>query len=208
VNGLVPERLPELLAVLAAAQRRGWIGPGSLDAAVAHALGFFAGVRPAPTGHVVDLGSGGGLPGLPLALAYPTTTWTLLDAWAARVSGLDGALRALGLDGRARAVHGRAEDLARGPLRGSADAVVARGFGTPASTLECGAPFLRPGGILVVSAAGSAEDWPHRALPEAGLEPAGEWAQGEARYVAFRHVGAMPDRLPRRPAAQRRQPLF
>ncbi|HSK90318.1 MAG TPA: RsmG family class I SAM-dependent methyltransferase [Euzebyales bacterium] len=59
----------------------------------------------------VDLGTGGGLPGLVLAAAFPRTSWTLIDARAKKLREVDRFVRALGLE-NVVTVHGRAEDLA------------------------------------------------------------------------------------------------
>jgi 16S rRNA (guanine527-N7)-methyltransferase len=117
---------PALRAVLEDGQRRGVIGPGPIESAVDHALQFFSGLAPRPGWRCVDLGSGGGLPGLPLALAHPATSWVLLDAWEARVDALRRAIRSLGLSDRVEAVHARAEDAGRvrsgvGPTSSSPD---------------------------------------------------------------------------------------
>ena len=108
--------------------------------------------EPPGPGWVLDLGSGGGLPGLVLALEWPQTTVTLLDAQQRRTAFLADAVRRLGVTTRVQVVEGRAESLGRGAeLRGRVDVVVARAFGRPAVTAECAAPFLRADGILVVS---------------------------------------------------------
>src|SRR6266508_923171 len=75
-----------------------------------------------------------------------------LDAHRRAQAFLEEAIDRLGLAGRLRAVAGRAEELARDPeLRSASDLVVARAFGPPPATAECGAGFLREGGRLVVS---------------------------------------------------------
>jgi 16S rRNA (guanine527-N7)-methyltransferase len=199
---------PALWAVLQDAQRAGAIGPGSIDDAVAHSRGFVHGVIPLPGWHCVDLGSGGGLPGLPLALELPDTQWVLVDAWAVRVEALRRAIVRLELAPRVAAIHGRAEELGRGSLRGGADLVVARAFGPPAATAECAAPLLRPGGLLVVSAPRASDAWPSAGVPALGLVAWGAWEVGGGYFRAFRLEGELPERFPRRPPAQARRPLF
>jgi 16S rRNA (guanine527-N7)-methyltransferase len=197
-----------LRSVLAAAQGRGWIGPGPIDDVVAHALGFAAGpVAFEPGTHAVDLGSGGGVPGLPLAVHRPQTNWVLLDAWARRVEALQTAIAELGLGGRVRPVHARAEVWARGPARSAADVVVARSFGPPAWTAECGAPLVRPGGWLLVSTAPDGGEWPDE-VPALGLGEKHTWQASGASYAAYRVLTPVDPRYPRRPAAQARSPLF
>jgi 16S rRNA (guanine527-N7)-methyltransferase len=92
------------------------------------------------------------VPGLVLAGEWPHCEFVLLDAGQRRCAFLVEAVDELGLGDRVRVVRGRAEAAGRDPaLRGRFDAVVARGFGPPAVTAECGAPFLHVGGRLVVS---------------------------------------------------------
>lgn len=178
-----------MLPVLREGRELGFLGPGTPEPHLAHALAFgrivlrasetdaggaaaggvtaggaaVGGVTsdapPAASLHphahparVLDLGSGGGLPGLVLAALWPWATVVLLDAQHRRTVFLCEAVRRLGLHTRVQVVNGRAEVLGRDEtLRASFDSVVARAFGRPAVTAECAAPFLRVGGVLVVS---------------------------------------------------------
>src|SRR5205085_1444019 len=135
-------------------------GPGEVSTHIEHALGFRralstwagrSGFR-LEGARVLDLGSGAGLPGLVLAMARPDLEVVLLDANLRRTSFVGEAVATLELTRRVTVVRARAETSGRDPAcRGSFDLVVARGFGRPAVTAECGAPFLRTGGLLVVS---------------------------------------------------------
>ena len=181
-----------------------------------HALGFGTAALGADgrsaTGVALDLGSGAGLPGLPLALAWPESQWTLVDAGdpAGGVPGRGGA------GARARAtgstvVEGRAEELGHDVrLRGRFDLVVARGFGPPAVTAECAAGFLAVGGVLVVSEppGGRPDRWPAAGLAPLGLEPETTFATGGASYQVLRQREPCPDRFPRRPGIPAKRPLF
>ncbi len=198
-----------LLPVLEDARRLGLIGPGHLLPHLDHALGF------GPAGGVcLDLGSGAGLPGLPLALAWPESRWTLIDGGVRRVEFLVEAVRALGIADRVTVVEGRAEELARREgLRGRFDLVVARGFGPPAVTAECGAGFLAVGGRLVVSEppGGRPDRWPSVGLAMLGLEPVegeGTREAGGAAYQVLRQAAPCPDRFPRRVGIPAKRPLF
>jgi 16S rRNA (guanine527-N7)-methyltransferase len=140
-----------LMAVLERSRSLGFLGPGSLRVQVAHARGFAAAVRTAPL-RVLDLGSGGGVPGLVLAAQWASSEVVLLDAAERRCAFLAESVASLGWADRVRVVRSRAEVAGRREdLRGRFDVVVARGFGPPAVTAECGAPFLVVGGRLVVS---------------------------------------------------------
>ncbi|MFN2608312.1 MAG: RsmG family class I SAM-dependent methyltransferase [Acidimicrobiales bacterium] len=160
----------------------------------------------------MDLGSGGGLPGLVLATGWRESSWVLLDGRLRSTRFLRQAVDELGLGPRVRVVEGRAEVVARSEEhRGRYCVVVARGLGPPAVTAECAAGFLAPGGRLVVSEPpGSAgERW-----PTAGLSPLGlafirvvEDAGGGG-YALLAQVEPCPDRFPRRPGIPAKRPLF
>jgi len=98
-------------------------------------------------GRVVDLGSGAGLPGLPLAAVLPAVQFTLAEARSKRAAFLELCVERLGLHNTI--VHaGRAEDLPAG----SFDAATARAFATPVAAWDTARPLLRPGGGLVLFA--------------------------------------------------------
>jgi len=202
-------------AILERSRRLGFLGPGSVRVHLDHALGFAAGF-PRPPDRFLDLGSGGGVPGLVLALHWPDAAVVLLDASERRCAFLDESVVALGCDDRVTVVRARAETAARRPdLRGRFQAVVARGFGPPAVTAECGAPFLQVGGHLVVSeppvtapGAGTADDrWPSEGLALLGLRPEREW-EHPFHYCSFVLERPCPSRYPRREGIPAKRPLF
>jgi 16S rRNA (guanine527-N7)-methyltransferase len=97
---------------------------------------------------VVDVGSGAGLPGIPLALARPDLTVALLEPLARRVTFLDEVVDRLGLT-NVTVVRGRAEE---GPARrelGGADVVTARAVAPLEKLAAWCLPLLRPGGRLL-----------------------------------------------------------
>jgi 16S rRNA (guanine527-N7)-methyltransferase len=196
-----------LRAQLERARRLGFLGPGPVAAHVTHGLAFVAALERVQ-GTVIDLGSGGGLPGLVLGVARPDLTLWLLEASAARCRFLAAAVAALELPA-AGVLEGRAEVLGRGPLRGTADAVVARSFGPPAVTAECAAPFLRVGGILLVSEppGPAGPRWPAAGLAPLGLVP-GERSAGAPRIQVLHQRSACPADLPRRTGLPAKRPLF
>lgn len=208
-----PREIPReiLREVLGKARGLGFLGPGPVEHQLAHSEGFVAALGPPPSGRVLDLGSGGGLPGLVLAREWPGTSITLLDAAARRVAFLEEAASQLGLAGRVTVVQARAEEAGRRTeLRGSFDLVTARGFGAPAVTAECAAPFLRPGGALAVSEPPDAPPgrWPAELLAQLGLGPAGI-RHGEAVTVAvIRQESPASDRWPRRTGIPSKRPLW
>lgn len=96
----------------------------------------------------VDVGSGAGFPGIPLAIMRPDIRFTLLDALAKRVAFLQSVIDALGLN--AAAVHMRAEDAARDPsLRETFDLAVARAVAPMNVLCELTLPFVRVGGCML-----------------------------------------------------------
>jgi 16S rRNA (guanine527-N7)-methyltransferase len=198
---------PELLAQLERARSLGFFGPGPVVDHLEHAAGFTAALHDV-TGRVVDLGSGGGVPGLPLALARPDLTVVLVDATAKRCRFLEDAVAALELGDRVTVVEGRAEVLGRGELRGTVDAVVARSFGPPAATAECAAPLLRIGGRLVVSEPPEGPPrWPAAGLRTLGMAPL-ELLAIRPRLQVLTQISACPDEYPRRDGLPAKRPLF
>jgi 16S rRNA (guanine527-N7)-methyltransferase len=196
-----------LLEQLERARGLGFLGPGPVTEHLDHAQGFVAALEPV-TGRVLDLGSGGGVPGFPVALARPDLELVLVDASAKRCAFLESAAQALGLAARCQVALGRAEVLGRGALRGTADAVLARSFGSPAATAECGSPFLRVGGRLVVSEPPQAKDrWPVTGLRALGLAPLGRSTSGP-RIQVLTQERACRDEYPRRDGVPAKRPLF
>lgn len=167
-----------------------------------------AGLAPIRAG---DLGSGGGVPGLPLALWLPGWTWVLIDANQRRAAFLRAAVIELGLTGRVEVREQRAEEAGRDSwLRTQFDAVVARGFGPPAVVAECAAPLLRPGGRAVVSEppGGQADRWPQEGLAELGMALGPALELGGASFQVLVQVTPCEDRYPRRTGVPGKRPLF
>ena len=199
-----------LRAVLEEAQRLGFLGPGDVGAHLAHSLAFVRAVETPPR-RFLDLGSGGGVPGLVLAHEWSATPGVLLDAGERRATFLGEACDRLGWRDRIEIVHERAEEAARRTeYRGGFDLVTARGFGAPAVTAECGVGFLAPDGLLVVSEPpeGDAGRWPSDALAELGLGPAVVSHEGGAAVAVMHSIGAVADRWPRRTGVPAKRPLW
>jgi 16S rRNA (guanine527-N7)-methyltransferase len=196
-----------LLEQLARSRALGFLGPGPVDDQIVHAEAFVAALA-GVTGTVGDLGSGGGVPGLVLAVARPDLQVVLIDALAKRCRFLEDAVRALGAMERVTVVEGRAEAIGRGSLRGSLDAVMARSFGPPSTTAECAAPLLRVGGVLVVSEPPDGDDrWPADGVTQLGLDP-GEELAGPPRLRRLTQVAEVDERFPRRDGIPAKRLLF
>ena len=214
---------PTIGDVLNEARAAGFLGPGPVEDHLRHAEGFATVAHrmlaETPSPRILDLGSGGGLPGLVVASSWPDATVVLLEANGRRAAFLRRAVGRLGLEERVSVLEARAEAAGRDPgHRARFDEVLARSFGRPAVVAECGSPLLRVGGWLVVSEPPSATDdsvtfgtgdvrWPAEALAQFGLEPAGVWRDG-ATYQVLRQAEICPERFPRRDGVPAKRPLF
>lgn len=210
--------LSALRDVLEQARSLDLLGPMALDDQVDHALGFadaWGQAKPGvPTpGRWLDLGSGGGLPGLVLAQHWPDTPAVLLDAAERRTVFLSEAVSQLGWADRVQVIRARAEDAGRAgsELRTGFDVVWARSFGSPPVTAEGAAPFLEPDGLLVVSeppGSGQATTrWPREGLALLGQEPI-LTVRGRFGYQVIRQISACPERFPRRSGVATKRPLY
>jgi 16S rRNA (guanine527-N7)-methyltransferase len=200
---------PEPLeAVLEDARRIGLLGPDPVERHVLHSRAWLATLEPAP---FLDLGSGAGVPGLVVALAWPDVRGALLDGQVRRTAWLRTAVARLGLADRIRVVEGRAEDLAHDPdLREQFPVVFARGFGPPPVTVECGSGFVTVGGHLSVSEppGGDVDRWPDPGLAEVGLEISTQVVQSAGSFVILRKHALLADKFPRRRNLPLKSPLW
>jgi 16S rRNA (guanine527-N7)-methyltransferase len=208
MSGRDPEGLD---AVLEEARDLGLLGPGPVArqlehaADLARAIGQFG-------GELLDLGSGGGLPGLVLFDAWPDASGVLLDAQRRRCDFLTRSIATLDLGGRVTVECGRAEVLAReARLRSRFDLVVARSFGPPAVTAECAVGFLRRGGQLVVTEPPERDDevrWDEAGLRDLGFGTAVPIRVGATGAVRLGLVEDPDDRWPRRDGVPAKRPLW
>jgi 16S rRNA (guanine527-N7)-methyltransferase len=157
---------------------------------------------------IADLGSGAGLPGLPLAIALPAAHVTLVESVERKAAFLRRAIEHLGL-ANVDVVTARAEAWPAGI--GAHDLVVARALAAAPVVLEYAAPLLALGGRLV--------DW--RAGAPAGrgvasqlgldlreLRPVAPYPEArDLRLDVYEKVAPTPARFPRRPGAARKSPL-
>jgi 16S rRNA (guanine527-N7)-methyltransferase len=119
-----------------------------------HLVESFA-LRPLLKGtHVADVGSGGGLPGLPLAIVEPERRFTLIESRAKRVRFLRHVVAELELK-NTEVAHGRAEDL---PVTQPFDTVLARAVAPPAELLTICRHLTSPGSILLLLTATHLQD--------------------------------------------------
>lgn len=168
------------------------------------------------TGEAVDIGTGAGVPGLPLAIARPGIRWTLIDATAKKIAFLKEVLEALSLE-NVVLYHGRVEALAHEKhLRGRYHCLTARAVSSLPALLELGLPMVRTGGTLLLpkgcSIADELEDAERAAeklhgrivssdcLPDGGTDV-------ETRLVIVSKVRETPTNFPRRAGVPARSPL-
>jgi len=165
-----------LEAVLADAQRLGMLGDRPIGEVIEHARAF---ARALPRGvhRVIDLGSGGGVPGLVVAVELPETVVTLVDRRQRRTDFLERAVRRLGLSERCAVWCCDVEEVVRRLDRAESglsrwDAVISRGFGPPHMTASLAKCLVTPVGVIVISEPPSdrGDRWPAELLNQLGLE--------------------------------------
>ncbi len=165
---------------------------------------------------LLDVGTGAGFPGLPLAIVLPLLRVTLLDATAKKLRFIEVAGRALGLD-NIRTVHARAEDAGRDDAhRGTYDFVTARAVNRMPVLMECTLPMTKRGGMVIAMKGAAAHEETQaasKAISTLGGELAGidevrlPGLENPRFLVKVRKVGKTPRRYPRQAGTPSRDPL-
>jgi 16S rRNA (guanine527-N7)-methyltransferase len=148
-------------------------------------------------GAIVDVGSGGGTPGIPLAAALPNRVVTLLEAERRKVEFLrrwEGELPNL------RVVRGRAEEQELEQF----GVAVAKALAPPVVAVEWCLPLVRPGGVCILWVGRSAE--PDR-VDKAATLLGGALVDAPVGFLVVRKLGRTPLGFPRRPGIARKRPL-
>lgn len=169
-------------------------------------------LAPAAGSRWMDLGTGGGLPGLVCAVVRPDVRWVLVDATAKKAAAVRGFADSLGIDVEVRC--GRAEELGHAAdLRGAFDGVVARAVAPLPTLLELSVGFVRMSGTIAAIKGPRWEDEVHRARRAAvilGLTYVGaeELATDRPSWlVRYAADGPPPGRFPRRDGVPKAEPL-
>ena len=152
-------------------------------------------------GPVVDVGSGGGSPGLPLAAARPDLEVVLLESQRRKCGFLEESVRDFA---NVSVVCARAEEHARTSGRDAYGSAVARALAPPPVAAEWCLPLLRPGGRAILFVGPSADE---DAVARVGALLSAEPEEAPPGFLLLRKVGTTPDRFPRRPAIARKRPL-
>jgi 16S rRNA (guanine527-N7)-methyltransferase len=157
---------------------------------------------------LVDVGSGGGMPGIPLKIARPDLEVTLVEADRRKAAFLVHAAAGLGLD--LRVVPERAETAAHGPLREAFDVVTCRALAPMPVLAELCLPFARVGGRLLAMKTTGEEITAAFELLGGGpaeVVPAATAAHGRGVLVVVPKLAPTPPEYPRRPGLPARRPL-
>jgi len=165
---------------------------------------------------VVDVGTGGGMPGVPLAIARPDLRLLLADATGKKAAFVAEACAALGLD-HVEAIQGRAETLGHdGRYRGVFDVAVCRAMGPVSVVLECCVPLVKVDGRVLAMKGPKAEQELRDASDALDKLGVGEVAVFEAYPETFDNglvilscvkTRPTPKAYPREPGLPKRSPL-
>ena len=148
-------------------------------------------------GPIVDVGSGGGTPGIPLAASLPEREVTLLEAERRKTEFLE---RWAGELPNLHVVWGRAEEQ---PLE-QFGVAIAKALANPPVAAEWCLPLVQAGGTVVLWVGPTADE---AAVARAAAKVAGELVDAPAGFLVLRKTGATPPGFPRRPGMAKKRPL-
>jgi 16S rRNA (guanine527-N7)-methyltransferase len=188
----------------------------AIDARRAAARRQQAELETASAARLVDIGSGAGFPGIVMSIARPELEVVLVEATGKKAGFLEHAILELGLT-NTKAIHGRAEELARQPRhRARYQIATARAVAALPVLMELCVPFLEPGGHALFPKGGSIESElaaGQRAAALVGARivsdavvPSGG-GETVTRLIIAVKIEATPDRYPRRSGIPAKEPL-
>jgi len=165
---------------------------------------------------IVDVGTGAGLPGIPMRIVEPALRLTLVEATSKKCVFLEAAVEALGLD-RVRVVNARAEDAARDrALRGRFEVATAKALAALPVLIEYTVPLLRDGGLLAAPKGSRVNEeveasqgalYELHAVLEPGLRLPLPDDVPPQTIVMVRRSGPLDARYPRRAGLPSKEPL-
>ncbi len=148
-------------------------------------------------GPIVDVGSGGGTPGIPLAASLPDREVTLLEAERRKTEFLERWTNELP---NLRVIWGRAESQGTDCYK----VAVAKALARPPVAAEWCLPLVEEGGAVILWVGPSAE--PER-VARVAERLGGELADSPAGFLVVRKIGPTPPGFPRRPGIAKKRPL-
>lgn len=177
-------------------------------------LSFHVPMRDVET--MADIGAGAGFPSVPVKIAYPHLSLTIIDSLNKRITFLQHLASALGLE-QLTCIHGRAEEAGRNPkLRDRFELVSARAVARLNVLNELCLPFVRQGGAFAaMKGSQSAEELEEAKtsirLLNAKLEKVFTFElpveHSERNIVVLRKIGGTPAKYPRKPGTPSKEPL-
>ena len=203
-----------LVEILERARAAGFLGPGPVEAHIAHSEGFAEAAEAAlgrEPANFADLGSGGGVPGLAIGARWAAARGVLVESGRRRGAALRDAVAILGLEERLEVLEERAELVARRRgYRERFEIVTARSFAEPAVTAEVAAGLVTVGGALVVSEPPhpGSDRWPTDRLQELGFGAAEPIERADAHFVVLRKATNARERFPRPVGRPAKRPLW
>lgn len=184
---------------------------------IVDSLTTLPGFEDVPDGsRIVDIGAGGGLPGIPLAIVLPHLRFTLIEATGKKAAFLTECVKTLGLD-HVTVINDRAETVGQDDRhRQQYDIAICRAIGPMRELLEYALPLIKVGGLLLAMKGPKAE----AELRDAGdaLDKLGggevlvfdAYPEGfdlNTVIVSITKERPTPDEYPRRPGVPRQEPL-
>ena len=164
--------------------------------------------------YILDLGTGGGFPGIPLAIMFPEKNFVLVDSLNKKLKIIEDGAELLGI-GNVSVLHGRAEDIGKNSeYREKFDLVVSRAVASMPVLLELVLPLVKEGGQFIAYKGPEVENEikeAHNALKKLGgevfeiVKPDQETLEHVLLFV--NKVGKTPDMYPRKAGTPSKKPL-